>query len=322
MRQIAIIVPTIRNECWKEWYGAWRGLLIKHQAWMVKVDDGASQKVTIARPGYSPSPTPQTYRTAKLLGNDADLISSYTPACRNLGLYAVAKLLPDVDTILTFDDDTLPHGDTIQDHLDILDKRVPTSWITTAEPYMRGFPWEIRDEAPVMISHGCWTEVPDLDAPTQLVCGSKVQTEFYVGPIPKGIFAPICGMNVAFRREVLPHLYWAPTKELPGAERFDDIWAFLFAFPHLWKQNWAVFTGGAKVVHKRASNVFKNLRQESLGIHLNETLWKELGNEVEWSKTFDEKSSEVTNFFLRYQTKRKRWEELIKAANTQGESPC
>src|SRR5690606_16858805 len=90
-----------------------------------------------------------------IMGDYADCIVNFNGGIRNLGFAFVAKFL-DADIILTLDDDVRPIGDTIQDHLDILSKRVPISWMSTASEYMRGFPYKIREEAEVVLSHGVW----------------------------------------------------------------------------------------------------------------------------------------------------------------------
>jgi len=35
--------------------------------------------------------------------------------------------------------------------------------------YVRGYPFSLREGAPTAVSHGLWLNIPDYDAPTQLV---------------------------------------------------------------------------------------------------------------------------------------------------------
>jgi reversibly glycosylated polypeptide/UDP-arabinopyranose mutase len=152
-----------------------------------------------------------------------------------------------------------------------------------------------------MVSHGVWSGIPDVDAPTQLTGLPEAPVWAAVYPIPKGIFAPLCGMNIAFRRPVLPFAYWAPAARLKGAERFDDIWMGLYLKRACDQRNWAILSGGASVKHERASDVFKNLQQEARGIEINETLWRDLDRPPEGCR----------DFFEDYARQRQRWEALI-----------
>lgn len=213
---------------------------------------------------------------AEILGKYKGIVARKSPACRCLGFAYIAKHLPSVEYIVTLDDDCEPLGDTIGDHLYALDQRVPVSWMSSVSfgPHMRGFPYGIREEAEVLVSHGVWTNIPDLDAPTQLVLGDKPDVVFYTGVVPKGIYFPVCGMNLAFKRKALPMMLWCPSKWLRGAQRFDDIWMGVKLVDDLAADGGAIVTGYARCVHTRLSNTFKNLEQEATGIRVNETLWR------------------------------------------------
>ena len=106
----------------------------------------------------------------------------------------------------------------------------------------------------------------------------------------------MCGMNLAFKRKLLPYLYWAPMGPKVGIDRFADIWAGICAKREMDKRKWAVMTGYAKVKHEKISNVLVNLVKESRGIFLNESFW--LGIEED-------------PYFKLYEEKRKRWEEFV-----------
>lgn len=273
MKEIAVVVPTIRPETISTFLDAWRELFNKHNVEFVLVDDTGKK--------------PQVIHNGKK-ELQSDLVSNKCAGVRQLGFLYVAKLLPEVKYIFTTDDDCFPVGDPIQDHIDQLNRRVPISWISTAtDIYLRGFPYGVREEAPVMLSHGVWDTVPDYDAPTQLLTPKDFKPTYYKGVIPKGIFAPICGMNIAFRREALPYIYFAPVGQYKGAERFDDIWMGLEVIKDFAKHNWGIVTGYARVNHLRASNVFTSLAKEVVGIAKNEVYWK--GEYDEWYKDFIKK---------------------------------
>ncbi len=299
MSEIAVVVPTIRQDSYEEWLSAWEPLFSRHAVYVVTVFDGRDASVQIAP--FDSAATPSRLSLHEVMGDDADLICRFTPAVRNLGFAAVAKLLPNIEYIVTLDDDTAPEGDTIEDHLRALQSLAPISWLSLCSEYMRGFPYGVRTEAPVMVSHGLWAGCPDWDAPTQLTVANSQTVRGACSPIPRGIFAPLCGMNIAFRRSVLPHAYWAPAALLPGAERFDDIWMGLYLKRVCDEHNWAVLSGAAIVRHERASNVFKNLRQEAVGIEINEALWKDL----------DHPPEPYRDFFEDYAKRRERWRALL-----------
>lgn len=265
----------------------WTPLFKKHNCKIITVIDGK-----IPRVFDYPSLRGQTGK--EVMGKQASCLTNFNAGIRNLGFAYVAKYLPDVDVLITLDDDETPRGDTIQDHLDALASRAPIHWTSTASEYTRGFPYAVRTEAEVVLSHGVWYGVADWDAPSQLVKGNH-PIEFYKGPIPKGIYYPMCSMNLAFKRKMLPYIFHAPW--VMGVNRFDDIFAGIESKREIDKHNWAAVTGFAAVNHERASNVFKNLKDEAPGIELNETFWQ---------------GDESHPYFKDYRQRYKIWQQFIK----------
>ena len=280
-QKVAVVVPTIRPETIQVFFDAWKELFVKHNVVFVLVLDGEN-----------PSVKCDGFNEWFL---DSDLISNYCAGVRQAGFLFIHKHLPDVEYIFTTDDDCFPIGDPIQDHIDQLNRRVPLSWFATASEYMRGFAYGVRDEAKVVASHGVWEGNYDWDAPSQLL-KKDVKVDFYKGVIPRGIFTPLCGMNFAFRREILPLVYFAPVGSYKGAERFDDIWMGLELIKSLANstENLAIVSGYAKVQHLRASNVFTSLEKECMGIKMNEVYWK----------------GEYDDWYLSFLEKRKRWYDI------------
>lgn len=265
-RKIAVVVPTIRPAQFADFMAAWADLFQEHRVELVVVEDGETPILSWN----------DHHLTVKdVMGKDAALIYNRTDACRNLGFAFVARFLPHVEYIISLDDDTKPEGDTIQAHIDALQAKVSISWVSTIEGHsMRGIPYNTREEAQVMLSHGWWKGVPDLDAPTQLISGIPKEYKAVRGPIPKGTLFPLCAMNFAFRRDALPYAYQAPMNT-HGMDRFADIWCGITLKREFDRLGWAVYTGHACVRHERASNVFTNLRKEAKGLGLNETFWKD-----------------------------------------------
>jgi len=274
---IAIVVPTIRPKSYEGFIDTWMGWFDVHNVKVVTVWDGVHPMVC--------------GKTIKeVMGKYSDLIYNFNDGVRNLGFAYVQRFLPEVDTIITMDDDVEPSGDTLNDHLDALERFVPTSWLSTTSEYTRGFPYGVRTEAEVVLSHGVWEGVKDWDAPTQLVRGNPDVT-FYKGVVPKGVLFPVCSMNLAFKRKMIPYMYQAPMGPKIGLDRFADIWGGIEAKKDIDRLGWAAVTGYATVKHTRASNVFINLQKEVKGLAMNEEYGK-------------------GEYFKLFQEKRKRWKEF------------
>jgi reversibly glycosylated polypeptide / UDP-arabinopyranose mutase len=81
---------------------------------------------------------------------------------------------------------------------------------------------------PTAVSHGLWLNIPDYDAPTQLV-KSRERNERYVDTvmtIPKGTLFPMCGMNLAFVRDLIgPAMCFGLMGDGQPIGRYDNMWA-------------------------------------------------------------------------------------------------
>lgn len=265
MANLAIVVPTVRPDRYAEFVSAWCDLIQKHNIKLFTVWDGDDPVVEL--------PSGDKLNATDVMGGYYDLIYNFNDGVRNLGFAAVAKMYPNIEVIITLDDDVKPCGDTIQAHLDALDMRVPVSWLKVGSQYTRGFPYGVREEAEVVLSHGVWYGVADYDAPTQLVLGNQPIT-FYRGAVLKGIYYSMCGMNLAFKKVMLPYMYFAPMGHKVHIDRFADIWCGITSKRAIDENGWAAVSGYAAVLHDRASNVYVNLEKEAKGIRLNEGFWK------------------------------------------------
>lgn len=276
IQNIAVVVPTVREEKLKEFLLAWDGLFKKHNVMLYVVKDGKN-------------PTVNGESVKSVMGKYSKLIYNFNDGVRNLGF---AKAYKDgADIIISLDDDVLPCGDTIQDHLDVLNTKQPISWINTVDDiYMRGFPYGIREESEVVFSHGLWHGVYDFDASTQLLLGNQ-QPNHRKMPIPKGVLFPVCVMNVAFKSKVLPFYYQAPM--FKDINRFADIWSGIEMKKAIDNNNWCAVSGFAKVHHNRASNPFVNLVKEARGVGMNEEYGKD-------------------DYFKLYQNNIKLWQQFLR----------
>src|SRR3990167_6898870 len=102
MRNLAVIVPTIRPEQFNgQFEFDWLEQFEDYNVELIVIWDG--EKPHLEHKG-------KHYSVKDIMGEDGDLISNYTSACRNLGFAYVAKFLPEVEAILTLDDDCSPLG--------------------------------------------------------------------------------------------------------------------------------------------------------------------------------------------------------------------
>lgn len=294
MADVACVVPTCRPDRLEEFRKNWDHLFRRHNVRLVVVRDGDEPQVEEYEPIGDRSHVRVTSAVDLVDREDRRLFCRHTDAVRNYGFVYAAKYL-EFDYLLTLDDDVAPvyelHGrehlaDPISSHLSVMGKKCSTSWMNAAMgttpddiPYLRGHPYDCRTEATIHMSHGVWEGVPDFDARTQLAYGDNIPTtlDFYRGPVPQGVYMPICGMNVMVSRESLPMLYFAPQgpdSGDPSVNRFGDIWMGIELLRAYWGRKWAVWTGTSVVLHTRASDAHKNLISEEKGIAWNEIIWK------------------------------------------------
>ncbi len=280
--KIAIVIPTIRNldflEAWGSEFRDCIGIIIEDHK-------------------YKEIKTPSKYFTQtyhytwkdidKTFGKNSWIISRKNAGIRSFGFLKAWEQKADI--IITLDDDCFPirNQKFLNEHIENLDLKAPVSWYPTYPHrkyfYTRGIPYSIRGQQEVVVSHGLWSGVLDFDAPTHLVnFDLKVPFNFdFIEFIPRDYFFPMCSMNLAFKTKVTPLMYFPPMGYDPeghhwGYDRFDDIWAGLFAKKIIDHLGLATVNGSPFVEHKKASDPFKNLQKEAQGIATNEILYKKV----------------------------------------------
>lgn len=211
------------------------------------------------------------------LGANAWIIPTQSSACRSYGYYKAWQLKPDY--IMTLDNDCYPDGsDWLTGHQTALETPATLDWVNTApSPYMRGFPYLIREKSPTYLSHGLWSNIPDLDGPTMLHMPDlrfKPATESMV--IPRYNFFPMCGMNLAWRADLTPALYFGLFGPAYGFDQFDDIWGGVLVKKVLDHLGYAARSGYPSVEHRKQSNAFVNLKKQAPGMAMNEVFWREV----------------------------------------------
>ncbi|XP_040862300.1 probable UDP-arabinopyranose mutase 2-like isoform X1 [Glycine max] len=319
--ELDIVIPTIRNldflEMWRPFFEPYHLIIVQDgdPNRTIKVPDGFDYEL------YNRNDI------NRILGPKASCISFKDSACRCFG-YMVSKK----KYIYTIDDDCFvakdPSGkdiNALEQHIkNLLCPSTPFFFNTLYDPYragadfVRGYPFSLREGAPTAVSHGLWLNIPDYDAPTQLVKPLERNTryvlrssfivvtnfrvhvvnEFQLNPcfvyvhvlftkllcmffryvdavltIPKGTLFPMCGMNLAFDRQLIgPAMYFGLMGDGQPIGRYDDMWAgwcVKVICDHL---GLGVKTGLPYIWHSKASNPFVNLKKEYKGIFWQEEI--------------------------------------------------
>ncbi len=280
--KIAIIIPTIRNldflSVWKSEFADCLGIIVEdHKKKEINTPDKYFQRTL----HYSWKDIDSA------LGKNSWIIPRQNAGIRSFGFLKAWEQKADI--IITLDDDCYPikNQKFLKQHIENLDLKAPVLWFPTYPHrkyfYTRGIPYSIRGKNEVVISHGLWSGVLDFDAPTHLVnFDLKMPLNFdFIEFIPRNYFFPMCSMNLAFKSKVTPLMYFPPMGYDPagkhwGYDRFDDIWAGLFAKKIIDHLDLIAVNGSPFVEHRKASNPFKNLQKEAKGIETNEILYKEV----------------------------------------------
>ena len=281
-KSIAVVIPTIRDlEFLKAWGNEFRDCI------GIIVEDHKNKEIKTPEKFFKEVLHYSWRDIDKELGKNSWIISRQNAGIRSYGFLKAYEL--GCDITITLDDDCYPvkNEHFIKKHVENLSLSAPDDWHPTYPNrkyyYTRGIPYSIRDKQEVVISHGLWTNVLDFDAPTQLVnYNLTIPDSFdFIEFIPKNYFFPMCSMNLAFKTKITPIMYFPlmgydKNGKYWGYDRFDDIWAGIFAKKIIDHLGFSVVNGSPFVEHKKASDPFKNLQKEAKGIEINEILYKKV----------------------------------------------
>lgn len=275
---IAVVIPTIRS---LDFLSEWKGQFADCQ--LIIVEDHPTQQIETPRGDFKKVDHYCWQSIHSDFGDDEWIFPRQNAGIRTYGFWKAYSAGADI--IITLDDDCYPTGDGfVQTHVENLRSNAPTDWFPTfPHPnymYTRGFPYDIRNKQRVVMSHGLWSNKMDMDARTQLSIGD-VNIPSYPPMrqfVPPGQFFPMSSMNLAFTRDIVPLMYFPlmgsdPRGEPWGFDRYDDIWAGVFAKKIIDHLGLSVVNGSPFVEHKKASDPHKNLIKEKTGMSANETLW-------------------------------------------------
>jgi len=209
-----------------------------------------------------------------LLGEHAEGMPRRSSACRNVGHLIAYR--EGFDVVVALDHDCRPAPGWWERHASALGEieavpAVSAEWVNTIDGtghYARGFPYEMRDpDLPTTrstvsgtgkLNVGLWSGVLDLngvdklavDPPTEPGAGGESITAA-LGNLP------VCGMNTAIARDVIPAFFFLPDVFLRGWQisRHDDIWGGYIAKKLMDLRGDLVTFGAPVVEHTKQTNL-------------------------------------------------------------------
>jgi len=267
-----IVIPTIREEHFMSWFRRWETEFANQT--IIVIEDSPKKSFRVPRREnvlhYSWEEIDEE------LKDNRWIIPRRTDCVRSFGFYKAHQMAPDM--VVTLDDDCYPdHPDFLELHWRALNETHPTEWFQHFPGIrVRGMPYEL-ERWPTSLNIGLWSNVPDLDARTQLENAEyrSVRAEISLAA-PRGHFVPVCGMNLAFKPEIIPGFYFLLMGEGYECDRFGDIWAGIFLKKIGDHLGFQISGGRPYVWHERASDPQVNLRKERSGVVMNERLWKDV----------------------------------------------
>lgn len=268
----AIVVPTVRPECILEFLQAWRSQFASHH--VLIIEDHPEPIFSVSDSNV------RHFSWADIdaeFGSDSWIFPRKTDGIRSYGFYKAWQLQPDI--VITLDDDCFPRGEGfVEEHVRRLEQpAISRGWTSTGTGAMpRGVPYDALDrEYECVLNHGLWTNIPDLDALTVLT--NKRQPQEFVGvnqTVPKGIYFPMCGMNVAWKPELTPAMYFLLMGMNWPFDRWGDIWCGILAKKVCDHLNLGVKSGDPYIEHRKKSDQWTNLARETSGYKVNEMFWQ------------------------------------------------
>lgn len=259
-----LVVPTIRENHIKDFLSNWKGEFDN----IIIIEDNPEKTFDLnIEHHYSWKEIEED------LKDNNWIISRRDSAIRSYGFLVAYRL--GADYIFTLDDDCYKIEDNfVKKHIDRIE--YTPKWTESTMGFRtRGIPYKnLGKLSNVVANVGLWTNIPDLDG----VQGLANPIEGFIPPesdriIPRGQYAPICGMNLCFKKEVAVLSYFPLMGENSPFKRFDNIWfgiIFKKICDHL---GYNISCGRPYIEHKKASSPFVNLIKESPGLLFNEDFW-------------------------------------------------
>lgn len=281
-----LVVPSNRPERLREFFEAWKG----NGGWdrVIVVEDAPTKSSGLRYPLSVNLHAGADYHYAwddidRILGSDAWIISREDSAIRCFGFLAAHHF--GATSVLTLDDDCFPdknygNFELFGTHLLQMDRHCV--WVPSVpNQRTRGIPYTNLGRLDnVKVNVGLWTNIGDWDSIQERPAG------FFKPPygsriVPNGQLTAMCGMNLCFKREAIPLMYFPLQGMGQPYRRFDDIWAGVIAKTLMDRLNWSMSVGEPFVEHKRASDPEVNRVKEAPGLKANEWFWQAVRSAAE-----------------------------------------
>ena len=271
MSNPAVCIASCRKEHFADWLSAWREEFQANSVQVFAMCDAQHQD-TIMPPELPDWVHSWDHQDVKnLLQDKAWIIPTQTGACKSFAI--LNAYLAGCDPILVLDDDCLPiaknNSGWVAGHVIKLNGFVsPYVYNTSPGIRPRGTPY--LPNVRVVLNHGLWEENPDIDAITSLSPPPHAYIRYQIdAPVPFGSLFPMCGMNIAFSREIAPLMYFGLQGPSWGVDRFDDIWCGFLVKKALDYVGLACTSGSPVIRHVRASDPLKSIVKEAPGYAMN-----------------------------------------------------
>ena len=286
------VIPTHDLKMLKRWVDKWfcqKGNVMGDDVAVYVVFDGCEEKPYFFDKLPKGSKFFNENDVNNTLRSDAWIIPKKSSSCRHFGYlkaFQEWKKNKEIEMIFTIDHDCFPMIGTTnfsKEHYDILfnSDNVENAWFRTTSHATRGEPYETFErESQCILNHGLWENIPDFDAPQRMVFlrdKDLYNHSSYTWPdtiIPKGKFFAMCGMNLSWKPEWTPTMFFGLQGPSFPFNRFDDIWAGLMVKKIADHFNLSIHTGSPAVWHERVSGLMYSFENETNGIVVNEVLWK------------------------------------------------
>lgn len=263
-----LVVPTIRENSILEFLNHW-----DQEDWTIIIVEDNPQKsfrLVDVKHHYS-------WEEIDKELDDHWVISRRDSAIRSFGFLMAHRM--GAEYIFTLDDDCHRFDyDFVKEHIDKLEHS-PRWTESVPGQRTRGLPYRNLGELTnVALSVGLWEGIADFDAVHILGANmpEKVDLPNYNRILPQGQYFPMCGMNMCFKREIAPLMYFPLMGEGYPYRRFDDIWCGVIMKKVCDHLGLLVSVGKPFINHTKASDTFVNLAKEAPGIGANETFWEKV----------------------------------------------
>jgi hypothetical protein len=259
-----------------------------------------------------------------VLGSKSWIVPSGSGCVGSFGVYMAHRLRPDM--IVQLGDDCYPdpaYPGFLERHWSRLQEATDDAWVSSVDSPgvgMRGEPYFTRSRRPrVVLNHGLWSRVPDYDAPTQLLTARMPMPIAWKNfTVPRGRYFPMCSMNIAWRAELSPAMYFLLMGPSHAFDRFGDIWSGVLVKRVADHLGLAINSGEPAIDHQRASNVWRNLRKEAPGLEVNETFWRAVDSVVLTEESIGAAYAELArklplegDYFTKLRQAMQEWTELF-----------